>query len=245
MDVFTYLEITTKERKIYETLNEFGTQSANNLVKTTKIPSSKIYFMLDTLTKKGLITHSVEGKRKIFTAMDPNALTELIDIKKKDLQEKEKELTTTIQALSSIRSEHAKFLDIQIYEGIKGIKAYHEKILRIATKKDSLYLTGSTKITSPTLRSYFRQFHTARSKKGITFHMIKKIGLPKVIENYPHTNVRYLDQEFPTTFFLFRDSVAIIIYNVQPTLIRIRNKALHKSFKGYFNTMWKSAKVKS
>ena len=49
--------------------------------------------------------------------------------------------------------------------------------------------------------------------------------------------------ETPTTYCIFRSSVAIIIYNVQPTLIRIKNAELAKSFTTYFNAMWRVSTV--
>jgi sugar-specific transcriptional regulator TrmB len=238
------LGISKKEYKIYRVLNEYGEQTAGELVKRTNIPSSKIYFMLAKLVKKGVITYTIHNSKKRFRSQPPKSLLEVMEARKDKLKQNEIELKETVNTLESFRLKHDKYLDIDVFEGIKGIIAYHDKLLRMAKPGETIRLVGSTGIKSVTLRSYFRHFHDKRIKKGIKYEILKSAKAKRFMEDFPHTDICYLPSSYPTPtlYCIFRNSVSIIIYNVQPTLIRLRNKDLVESFKSYFNAMWRVSK---
>jgi HTH-type transcriptional regulator, sugar sensing transcriptional regulator len=232
--------LDAKEQLIFETLNEHGELTANQLVKLTRIPSSKIYFMLDSLLKKGLLSYHQAKRHKLYKAVHPNALLTLYDHELSRITREREFLLKYIQKLDSVRKSTSTYLDINIYEGVEGIKAYYEKLLRLMTKKDVLYMAGSTRLDSQSLVGFFKYFHEERIKKEVELRVLKKKGLPRFIEDFSSTQVKYISNKAPTTYILFRSSVAIVIPNIQPTLIHIKNAELALSFRTYFDEIWKT-----
>jgi HTH-type transcriptional regulator, sugar sensing transcriptional regulator len=239
MDILNTI-LEPKEKIVFEILNEHGELTANSIVKLSKIPSSKIYFILDTMIKKGLTSYHQSKKHKLFKAVHPNALLTLYDHFLNNVIQQKKEISEYVNLLDAKRKNTSTYLDINIYEGIDGIKSYYEKLLRLMTKKDILYMAGSTRLESPSLVGFFKYFHEERIKKEVELRVLKKSGLPRFIEDFAATKVKYISQKAPTTYIVFRNSVAIVIPNVQPTLIHIKNPELAQSFISYFTEIWKT-----
>jgi len=128
---------------------------------------------------------------------------------------------------------------------LKGIMSFHDKIIAQAKPGETIYLTGTPWMHSATLKGYFRRLHEKRAKKKIKYKVLKPEHVKiRFIEEFPHTKVKYIPSKLdtPTAVVIFRSTVALIVYNVQPTLLRIVNKDLAETFKTYFETMWKALK---
>ena len=57
-------------------------------------------------------------------------------------------------------------------------------------------------------------------------------------------NFKYIPDEFsaPTTTFIYEDKTAIIIWGETPVATLIKSKEVAKSYKNYFEMLWKIAK---
>lgn len=242
MEFHELIGLTKKEYTLFELLNEFGDQSATELIKQSTIPSSKIYFHLDTLIRKGIITANQGKKHRVYHAQHPNALKELYIKQIEKLQSQEALVNTQVELHDKKRLTKEKYLTIETYHGIKGIMSFYDKIIRIGKAGEVMRMAGSVKLNSPTLKGYFRQFHKKRAEKRIELFALKEKHLPKVIEKFEHTHIAYIERKTPTVYIIFRDYLAIVLSNVQPTAIVIRNEDLATSFKAYFEELFDQKK---
>lgn len=84
------LDLTESEAKVYEHLARSGKQSAGQVSREAGVSYSKIYEVLASLERKGLVK-TLPEKAKMFVASDPKKMIELIQEKKTALGKLEKE----------------------------------------------------------------------------------------------------------------------------------------------------------
>ncbi|MBU0667013.1 MAG: helix-turn-helix domain-containing protein [Nanoarchaeota archaeon] len=77
------LGLNKRESICYSTLLELGSSKTGEICKKTKIPSSKIYEILNNLMQKGFVSYIIKGKIKHYQASNPQILLNIIEEKKK------------------------------------------------------------------------------------------------------------------------------------------------------------------
>ena len=238
--------LNTKEIYVYTTLIQLGPTTTGQIIKKTDIPSSRIYGILENLIAKGLVSYTLSANKKHFKASDPTILLKTYEDKIKNMQSKEKEVKKAIEELNKIKNSSRKSYEVNVFEGIKGIKTLQESIVNNLRKGEPVYLVGSPPLKNPSLTGYFKDYHKRRSKKGIIQKVIKNYTGRKTLflEKFKNTKVKYMPEgmDLPTLFQTFRDYVCIAIYEPFPIMFVIKNKKTAQSFKSYFNLMWKIAK---
>jgi HTH-type transcriptional regulator, sugar sensing transcriptional regulator len=117
------LGLTTHEALTYITLLTHPNMTANALCNETKIPDSKIYYALDSLSKKGMLTIQ-QSTPALYRATAPNeAITNLKQQQKEQFEEKMKQADTLITKLTPLYDSAEKPEELQIAYIIRGQKS--------------------------------------------------------------------------------------------------------------------------
>lgn len=228
-----YAGLTGNEAKLYLLLLEYGSQSANDLAKKASMDRTLSYTVLNNLLEKGLVSHLIKSKKKLFTASDPSSL--LIPIQTKEMAVKE-----LISELSSIQKKTDLSFDIQVFDGRESLrKVYslfleHKKILSFgATGKAYDYLYESPALTKELISSGLEgKIITSRKYKDHPMAKIKSIS------------VRYFDFDSDATTTILGDYVIIHKIGEKPFVILIKNKSIAKTYSDVFNNLWNNANKK-
>jgi sugar-specific transcriptional regulator TrmB len=200
-----------------------------------------VYDILERLVEKGLVSQIVSEKKKFFEAANPSRLKEM-------LKEKENKLDLILPNLLDMANFGSK-LDVKTYKGKEGIKNVFEDILKESPKE---WLSiGSSGETSKLLPYFLEHFHKARIKNGTKVRglMIISRNSEKRKEDLSRlklTELRFLPKEFktPSVMNLYANKIALYSSTEEnvPFIILIENKEMAKSFKEYFECMWKVSK---
>jgi HTH-type transcriptional regulator, sugar sensing transcriptional regulator len=122
------LSLTTHEALTYITLLTHPNMTANTLCTETKIPDSKIYYALDSLSKKGMITIQ-QSTPSIYRAIAPSeAISNLKQQQKEQFEEKMKQADTLITKLTPLYDSAEKPEELQIAYIIRGQKSIVNRI---------------------------------------------------------------------------------------------------------------------
>ncbi|HEY9756728.1 MAG TPA: helix-turn-helix domain-containing protein [Oculatellaceae cyanobacterium] len=117
------LGLTTHEALTYITLLTHPNMTANALCNETKIPDSKIYYALDSLSKKGMLTIQ-QSTPALYRATAPNeAITNLKQQQKEQFEEKMKQADTLIAKLTPLYDSAEKPEELEIAYIIRGQKS--------------------------------------------------------------------------------------------------------------------------
>src|SRR3989338_8385224 len=106
--------LTPGEIKVYLALIGLGETTTGPIVDEARVSISKVYSILERLSKKGLVSHVVKNNVKYFKAADPNRLLIYLQEKEEHLKKQEQELKKFIPELelkqnSAVTQETAEF----------------------------------------------------------------------------------------------------------------------------------------
>ncbi len=220
--------LSEKESKIYIYLSKKPHDTATNISKATSLDRRTTYDILNLLIKKGYVSYHKRNNTKMFTASNPEEILN-------DLKQKQLNLQAIIpQLLSSKRKDKTK-IQVEIFEGKKGLKAIFNDILQ--TSKTH-YAFGQL---SPFLENAeFETMNFINNLKKLKHKekLIYKKG--DQIERIPNGEYKALDPNKlpPTDTIIYKNKVAMIIFKNPIIIIRITSKDIYKSYLNYFNLFW-------
>ncbi len=75
--------LTNGEARVYIALLSLGTSTVSPIVKLSGISSSKVYFILNRLAVKGLVSMSIKEKNRIYSATEPERILDYLEEREK------------------------------------------------------------------------------------------------------------------------------------------------------------------
>ncbi len=112
--------LTDKQAMVYSALLELGEAQMTDIAKHSVLKRPTVYLVIDELDKLGLVSNVAKGKRKIYSAVHPKRISELLESRKNQFQDL---LPSMIAKYGSIQGKPK----VQMLEGIEGVRqAYRE-----------------------------------------------------------------------------------------------------------------------
>ena len=240
LEILEDIGLTAGEIKTYVALLELGESSAGPIKKKTRLQNSVVHLCLGNLIEKGLISYVEKGRRRFYTATAPHHLLDFVDEKRRRLQE-------ILPALIQKQKEKIKY-EVHIHEGNKGLKAVHEDLLADLQPGEEFLVLGAPLEAHESFEPYFLDFHKRRVKKGIKVRILYRkeaASYAKVRKQMPYTQISYLPETFSSPMWttISKDKTIIFVVGDVMLGIVIENKAIANSFRGYFELLWKMAKI--
>jgi sugar-specific transcriptional regulator TrmB len=168
------LGLKEKEIKVYLAGLELGPNSIKNIAEKVKIPRPTVYEIVKKLEEKGLFVETKKGKKRFFVAQSPSQILRFLRIKKREIEEKEREFTRIVSILEAKYSREKE--GIRIFKGKEGKRAIIEIL--------SLSPTPEILIVNPELNPI-----SQRERKKIYQSIKKRLGQIKVKKtNIPGLN---------------------------------------------------------
>lgn len=227
--------LTKNESKIYLALIRLGSVKAGQISKETDFNRTTTYECLKSLGSKGLVSYVIIGKIKYFQASNPKNLEmymqDKLDNIKSILPELEKQYKST------------KLKDnVRLFKGNKGVKTVLNDIIENAKEN---YVFGSEGQLEERLPEYAKKFVAILEKKKVQVRSIVRSG--RNTKETKNKKNKYIDMdvESPVVTNIFNDKIAIIVWSEIPEVILIENEKAAKSYKEFFEFMWKNSKTNS
>jgi sugar-specific transcriptional regulator TrmB len=114
--------LSVKESQLYIALLELGKSTILDLSKATKIKRAGLYYTIKTLIEKGLASEIMEGKKRYWTATDPDTLLTREE-------EKRSLLSLAMPELRTINNAASNKPRITYYQGSEGIKRIDSELI--------------------------------------------------------------------------------------------------------------------
>jgi len=225
------LGLTKNESRVYLALIETGPTKAGLLTRKTRIHRRNVYDAIERLIQKGLISYIKENNTRIYSAVNPARLLEII-------REKEENVKTAIPELESKFNAIQTKKETVFFRGKQALKSVFDD--QIKEGKEILIL-GACPSAKDIIKYYFPRFDAERKRKNIK---VKAIFTSKIKEKIPLAEIKYLSTQFnsPSATNIYGDKVAIILWTDEPLAILINQKEIADSYRDYFNILWKLAK---
>ena len=147
IEILKSVGLTGGESKVYSALISLGTSTVGPIVEYSVVSASKVYQILDKLMVKGLISMTVQQKKRMYTALSPDKLIEFLDEEKKRIENNKEKVQGILPALNRLRGEHRESLPVvEITEGRMGFRQFHDEIIESAKEGESYMALASHEI---------------------------------------------------------------------------------------------------
>lgn len=237
------LGLTEKEAETYLALLKLGSVPAGPLIKQLGMHRAAVYNLLDILISKGLVHYVIQANRKYFEAQKPERLLEIVQTKKQEIEEQEKELNNLIPELESKRTLSAESQEGTVYKGKKGIKSIFEDIL--SYPKSEYLVMGAGGKFKELFPAYFIHWHKRRLLKKINLRIIydENMRSQHRERDFKLAEMRYTKDysQDPSTTFVYGDKVVLIVWSDIPIAFLVRSEKVALSYRKFFDILWKAA----
>lgn len=234
--------LPNNEAIIYTTLLELGSALAGEITKRSGINRTNVYDALDRLIEKGLASYILLSNRKHFEATEPEKIISFLEEKENILKKQKKNIQSILSDIKVKRKLSKQPQEATIYKGKKGLKSVAEDVLN--NKEFLVY--GAESNFMKLFPYYGKHWHNKRKKLKIPLKIIynEKIRKKREKMKLPLLKMRFSKtlEDTPATTWIYGDKVAIIVWSEQPIATLIRSKEVAKSYKQFFEILWKSAK---
>jgi sugar-specific transcriptional regulator TrmB len=241
--------LNDKEATIYLTLLKSGPSTIMDLSRKTNIKRSTTHNNVEELIKKGLVSQTNYGERRMAVAEDPEKLKFLLEQRKWDVQKLEKVMPDVVKSIYEAipESKETSKVEVKYYEGEKGFKEVCQRSVTNSTG-EVLFLTNIEEWRKVYSEEYGKDYYIpARLKKKL---FLKALAVDTGVksddfnkkdkENFRETRVLPKSLQFKPTIIVCDKEVSIMVSGAPYTSIVIEDKDVADTFRGLFSSLWDS-----
>lgn len=240
--------LTDKEVTVYMALLKSGPNTIMNLARETGIKRSTTHNTVEELVKKGLVSQTNYGERRMVVAEDPKKLEFLLEQQKWDMRKLEDNLGEIVKAIYETVpqvKENTK-VEVKYYQGKEGTANIYRNAFSSKELRSYVNLAASSK-AFPENKEIFLEMQK-RNKDLIVKEIVEKSQESLELAEYYKgmSNFQYKATEKIKTLssintLIFDGKVALINFrNDTITGIVIENDDNYETSKAIFDMLWDS-----
>ncbi len=153
------------EARIYAILSEHSPASASYIAKKAGLSRSSVYTALSSLSAKSLVGTSYKNEVKQFVAEGFDALGQMLQTEKRELDRKQRDLASMERIFKSDAASLFGVPRIVFFEGKESLKKIYKSMLWNAPKGSTMYILRNEFVWDEDWRFIFDQeWHSAVKK---------------------------------------------------------------------------------
>jgi sugar-specific transcriptional regulator TrmB len=246
MSALRDLGLSDGEIKVYLALLKTGLSKTGKLAGMAGVSSSKVYKILDRLEKKGLVSHVLKGKVKHFRALEPRRILDYLDERQAKLASRRQIIEGMLPELERQRKAAEEKPEGTVCSGFKAVTNLFRNMIDELEEGECYYVIGAGYGETPGIKQFFVSHHARRQKHGVWMKMLANFDEKGTLvgETKGKSAIRYLPHYLITNMEIvfYKEKAFIVLWTIEPTAFVIESKEAVKSFRKYFDALWKIAK---
>lgn len=247
--ILTQLEalgLSENEVKVFLASLELGSATAQELAAKAAVVRPTAYVAIGGLTKRGLMSSFIKGKKKYFTAEKPSKLLKLVQEEKKKLADHEEKLKRVMPELEALISLSADKPEVKYYEGLEGLSRMQEMVFE--SKAQSIDIIGSAEVVRNVVPEDSRILYLAKLKKNnvkgryLVLTNGGKFTKPQIVSSNWQFKTLKSKPMISGEVAVFGDYVSLISYQDKPYGFLVKSKDISDLVSLMFNLGWGSGK---
>jgi HTH-type transcriptional regulator, sugar sensing transcriptional regulator len=245
--VLRELNFTEGEIKVLGALVKLQKSTISKIIELSGVSSSKVYSILDKLVHKGLVSYISSNKIKEFQLSNPENLLDYIKTEKERIENVESKANSLIKEMKKSLQKYQKE-EANIYRGIQGVKSAHFNLLNELKKGDEyvFFSVEQNMLEQKSVQLMFKSIHNKRDGRGIRSRGIAQPKLKKIFKKAFTLNdkyqIRYHELTLNQGITIGKDRIIIENTFPEPFAVEIISPQTAKSYREFFNHLWKLAK---
>ena len=232
--------LTQNEAIVYLTLLKIGKAQSGKIVKEAKISGGKIYETLYKLIEKGLVEVVVENGIKQFCASSPQSLLLYMKEKEHEIIDHSAKLEAIVPELEQIRNMEGHLENVYLIKGFRGVKPLVYDA--IEDSKKEFLIMGVRSSKKEMFNTFWKHWHKERIKQKKKAKMLftdKNTTYWNFFKKLSFTEIKNIASLSPSAIMVVDNQTFIFSYEEDLTCIHIISKSIAKSFKSFFEGLWK------
>ena len=234
-----------KEARVYLACLQLGQDTAYHIAQKCALKRATVYFTLNLLVERGLVSIWKTKKATLFRAANPKKLFTQI-------KRKEETLTEIFPLLQSIYNFDEDRPNIQVFEGREGVRQIYAEIVEYAGKGKEILCWGDISHIWDLLEDVTQKYLAQAKNRRFKIREILNEGeknkeyVKSISKNKnPNHKIRFLAEN---EIFSGNDNIVfgnkLAIFSTQNKLFAtvIESQDIAKSYRILFELAWKSAK---
>jgi len=246
--VLSNVGLSKNEIKVYVALLKTGESKVSAIIRNLNFRSGKIYEVLNSLLKKGLIAETLKNDIKHYTAMPPKRIEEYLKTKKIELEIQEQQLEAIMPRLACASKLEKNKTLIRVFEGIEGIKTATQYLFEKTPGKTVIYAYGASGARREPINLMWLQINKTIQQRKLTCELLvtdmtkESVKAIKKQWSKPNFRIRFSSGEHLANFT--GNNEMVIIYNFEKeNCILIEDRYYAASFKDVFYKLWMQARI--
>lgn len=235
--------LNEKESEVYLALLSLKVARASAVAKAAKLTRSHTYLILRDLKQKGLVAEIERNNIIHFISEPPQRLLQYVEDRERELQSLKPLIDGVLPLLSSLTKPLAGAPRVTMLQGESGMRqiyrdGLHQEICGIfnpAAAYDAFGGNIATMIlgSDPQMQGRDLLVNGPAAKQWI-----------KEVPPHEGYAIRMLPKNvhFDADTMIFGDTVALISYDDEKTIVRIENANIANAFRAWFELMWNVSK---
>lgn len=241
------LGLTDKEAVVYLALLQVDGATALDLSKKTKINRSTVYVVIESLSKKGLVSETTVGKKTQFQAESPERLETYVERRKAQFEEQSHRLKDIIPEIKSLQRDTGERPIVKYFDGVEGIIASAEELFRDekGSEDEPVYMMYSRDALEGLFSKEDRtKFANMRKGKKIYSKSIYSYDKGEIPSDDTGERVKINSREYPITcdVAIYKDKVRVSVMSKKLSSIFIRSQDVADTLKSLFKLAFESLK---
>lgn len=231
--------LSEKEAEVYVALLKYDNASVGELSQKTKVNRTTIYPVLESLSKKGLVSEVQVDKKTHYQAEPPERLETYVQRQKVVLEENAKRLSDIVPQLKGIQRESGSRPIIKFFEGRDGVISSLEDFFKSKndSREDTVYFLYPKDLINDIFtkeeRTRFLKYRIDRDLKSKAFYTYSDV----IVSEDGSERKRINEKKYPVLcdISIYGDMVKINTLGKTLSAINITNSDLATTLKSLFN----------
>jgi len=235
--------LNEKEARVYLSSLELGQSTVQKISQKAGVNRATAYFIIESLTRKGLMSSFQQNKKQFFIAADPNRLSELLEQQKENIKKNEKKLKELLPQLQSMDTKQKDRPVVKYYEGKEGILTMLEEFLK--AKKGIINMAYSVdavnKVFSEEEKKKYKIKRIAKNVKVKTIYTYAN-GILQRTAGSDRMKVSFKKFPISCDIAVYDDKIRIASLGKRLVGIIVEDREIANSFRAILNLAWEGAK---
>jgi len=240
-EIFAQLGLEPRDIAIYRALLALGPSSIRTIAERADVNRGTTYECLKALQQQGIVTYLPKGKRRFFSAREPEVLLQLAEERQQRLAAAVGQLKgRIIPELHHLKPDFSA-ANVQFFEGDAGIEQVLRDILnRVSEQPDRVYSVFSSK---PIRRHLYRPFPTFTAQRIARDIRVRVIAIGDGGESAELSERKWIRTDGPVdaayiAIYPPRCAIVSLASNNYPTAVVIDSREVAMAQKIVFDTLW-------
>jgi sugar-specific transcriptional regulator TrmB len=238
------------ESFLYAQMLSGAGSTVQQLATRTPFPRTMLYYVLNQLMQRGLVSSRKEGGRTVYIAEDPERLYDLLSEKEREFERQTSVVRSSIPQLRSRYRLAGKRPTVRTFDGVEGYQKALEDILVSSPKEICMYevLSGKKPALETRMAHDRRRVSRKISKRTLFFEEGEALANLKKRPYDDFTQFRSIPEHsiesFATDLTLYEGKLLYTSYydEHEPTVVLVEDAALYRMQQNIFEVLWKQGK---